>query len=415
MRKPGLKEDAKNLSLITGSGLFAVLVTVGLLVAAPRAVRTVRHEAVRPSVERTIVYEAVAGSGINRIYGRVITVDGDELKGYLRWDRNEGSWADLLDADKLSGRANVIAQSGIRFGHVRRIQVLDDQRARFTLRSGETVDLASGSTDLGTELRALLVDDADRGRTDLEWRDLEAVEFMAAPADVRPSNQRLYGTLTTRSGMEFTGYVTWDVDEIYTTDILDGETGRTDVEVPFGAIASIQRHSSAAARVVLKSGEEMVLRGTNDVDESNSGISVSDLALGQVLVDWDEFAGVRFHEPEAEVGYSSFGGGDLIRGTVLTTGGETLSGTIRWDADETYTWEMLDGESGGVEFAIEFGQISSITRVRGGSTVVLKDGRTFELRDSNDVDSGNRGIIITDGGRQVELEWNDFAELRLEG
>ena len=39
-------------------------------------------------------------SGDNRLYGRVVTSDGQEYEGYLRWDRNEGSWADLLDAKK---------------------------------------------------------------------------------------------------------------------------------------------------------------------------------------------------------------------------------------------------------------------------------------------------------------------------
>ena len=36
----------------------------------------------------------------DRIYGRVTTAGGDVYEGYLRWDRNEGSWADLLNGTK---------------------------------------------------------------------------------------------------------------------------------------------------------------------------------------------------------------------------------------------------------------------------------------------------------------------------
>ena len=42
--------------------------------------------------------------------------------------------------------------------------------------------------------------------------------------------------------------------------------------------------------------------------------------------------------------------------------------------------------------------------------LILKDGRSFELSGSNDVDRGNRGIIIRTDGREYEVDWNDFAE-----
>src|SRR5688572_5736552 len=31
------------------------------------------------------------------LYGRVLTTAGEELEGFLRWDRNETHWSDLLD------------------------------------------------------------------------------------------------------------------------------------------------------------------------------------------------------------------------------------------------------------------------------------------------------------------------------
>jgi hypothetical protein len=393
----------------------------------------------------------------NRLYGRVVTVSGEELRGFIRWDRNEGSWADLLDAYKQlprteyerqavevdegssgfrirssdGGRISVLGlrfafegfrdrrvTSGIRFGHVRRVEVLDDDAALFILKSGEEIELSAHSTDLGDGMRALIVEDALRGPTELRWRDLDVIEFMPAgdAEGMEPEGRRLYGTLTARSGDQFTGYVGWDVDEIYTSDILDGEEDGQDREIPFGRIASIERHSSSAARVLLKDGQELTLRDSNDVDSGNRGIAISDPALGQVSLEWDEFESVVFHEAEDHASYSEFPGGERIRGIVVTDRGEEYQGLIRWDADEAYTWELLNGENRGVEYAVEFDKIARIAKASSRSVEVeLLDGRTFRLRDSNDVDDGNRGIFIEDGESGVTfVDWESFAELRLE-
>ena len=419
--EPDLKEDAKNLTLVTGSGILAAVLTMGLLAsrmnAAPKAhIHHVQPVVVELSAEPVVVeVEPIVltpRSGSNRLYGTVRTEYGSEFTGFIRWDRNEGSWADLLDANKPRTRGGS-SISGIRFGHVQRIDVLGRDAARFTLRSGDQVELTGNASDLGSGLRALLVDEGDGTVAEFEWSDLDAIEFTAPPEGVRPSEGRLFGTLVTRSGLEFTGYVAWDVDEIYSSDILDGNEDGERREVPFGAIASIERQSSWASLVTLRDGRRMVLEGTNDVDASISGISVSDPALGQVKLDWDEFERVRFHGTDDEARVEAFDGGSRLHGTVLTVSGDELSGDIVWDGDEAFTWEMLNGELDDVDFSVEFGKIASIARLRDGAAVTLNDGRVFELSDSNDVDDGNRGIVISTDGREYEVEWNDFVELRL--
>ncbi|MHC4822161.1 MAG: hypothetical protein ACYTDX_10635, partial [Planctomycetota bacterium] len=178
-------------------------------------------------------------------------------------------------------------------------------------------------------------------------------------------------------------------------------------------IASIERASSSSAHVVLRSGDEITLRGTNDVNDSNTGITVSDVGLGQVKLDWDAFDYVRFHEPSVEPGYGLFDGGQRLVGTVITESGEEISGEISWDNDEAYAWEMLNGRAEGVEFQVEFGNIVRITKIRGGAMVELADGRSFGLYDSNDVDGGNRGITIRQDGGAHGVEWQAFSELIL--
>ncbi len=418
--RPSSKEDAKNLSIVTGSGILAALLTSALVgsqghtalepivvrrVAEPLVVEIV--ELVEP--EPTVIVTRLTGS--NRLYGTVRTTSGSEVTGYIRWDQNDASWTDLLSATKPRARGGS-SISGIRFGHVDRVEVLGRNLARFTLKSGDQVELAATATDLGTGLRALFVEEGNGHVAEFEWRDLEEIDF-GEPSALQPSKSRLFGTLTTRSGMAFTGYVTWDVDEIYTSDVLDGDLDGERQEIPFGAIASIERLGSWASRVTLQDGTEMILEGTSDVDHSLRGISISDAGLGQVKLGWNEFQSLRFHGTDDEAAFTHFDGGAPIQGTVVTERGEELSGSIVWDDDEAYTWEMLNGELGDVEFNVEFGLIARIAKLGDGVEVALLDGRTFELSNSNDVDDGNRGILIHTARGTYEVDWDDFAELRL--
>ena len=395
----------------------------------------------------------------DRIWGRLFTTSGDVYEGFIRWDRNEGSWVDILDGSKEIPEENYLAwlgandgggppvrsidlmgyrisweeddpdfpstaASGIRFGHLRSLRVVEADRVELTLRSGEVVELEGGSTDLGRSMRELVVDVPGRAEVDLDWRDLDRIDFSAVPSGVRADSRRLFGTVEDREGSRFTGYVSWDLDEILESDVLDGEEmdGGQDREIPFGEIVSIAR-VPGGAHVVLVSGEELLLTGTNDVNRRNRGIQISDPGLGMVEVEWRQFEILRFHEADGVVGYDAFDGGHTLVGTVLTQSGEEIDGVIRWDADEASSWELLNGEADDVVFAVEFGQVSRITRGDVfGATVTLLDGRALELDDSNDVDWDNKGILIAtegansgsgpDESRWRVITWDEFKEVR---
>jgi hypothetical protein len=384
----------------------------------------------------------------DRLYGRVVTASGDVFEGFIRWDKNEGSWDDLLngmkdlpstnrrDAERLRGSTgadrtfNILglriswdrdeddqlssSDSGIRFGHVRSLTVLDDDRALLLLKNGEEIELSQGSTDIGSDSRGIEVEDRRHGVTTLQWDDVDVIEFMPAPAGLEPAALRLYGTLEDRFGNVYTGWVAWDVDEIFTTDILNGEDRRgRRREIRFGEIAAIERASSSAARVTLTDGEEILLDGSNDVDSSNRGIQVSDPDLGQVQVDWDAFESLRFEQAPSGSSYERFDGGHRLRGTVITDTGERLTGELRWDNDEEWSWEILDGRYSGIVYDVELGKVRHVRRdgLR-GSTVTLIDGRVLDLEESNDVDEGNKGIYVTPAGRETVLvRWDEFREV----
>ena len=111
--------------------------------------------------------------------------------------------------------------------------------------------------------------------------------------------------------------------------------------------------------------------------------------------------------------HGRFDGGPRLVGTVVDRNGQTYTGEIAWDNDETFAWEMLNGEAHGVEFQIEFSNIARIVQNGNGAMVELRDGRQLALGGSNDVDNGNRGITIWGSGSAHEIVWRDFRELRL--
>lgn len=47
-----------------------------------------------------ISFPATASDNSGRIYGKITTVDGDIYRGYIRWDKNEASWVDVLNGNK---------------------------------------------------------------------------------------------------------------------------------------------------------------------------------------------------------------------------------------------------------------------------------------------------------------------------
>lgn len=391
---------------------------------------------------------ALPQSDSSRIYGVVTTDGGTRYTGYIRWDRNEASWSDVLDGTKrisdeqrrearrlgardrnrahswlhrmvaeiFDGRFDEATgrQSGVRFGHILTLEP-EGNRARVVLLTGQEVELRSGG-DVGGSVREITVD-GRAGTVELEWEDVRRVDFVSPGDDAPPpSDERLYGTLTTRDGQSFTGFVAWDVDEVYGSDVLDGEDDNVDHEIPFAEISRIRRAGSDAARVLLRSGRELRLDDSNDVDSGNRGIIISDPQLGDVRVRWSAFRDIEFHAPRGDVGVPALQGDGRIRGTVTTRDGRNLTGAIRWDNDEEYDWEFLDGDADGVEFDVEFGRIRSIeARGQDAARVTLLDGRSFTLEGSNDVDHGNNGIFITSAaGRTEHVGWRQFRRLDLD-
>lgn len=439
------------------------------------------------SVLIVLVGEAQAPPS-DRLYGRVLTTDGQSVEGYLRWNDGEVSTTDYLDGGRVTppefladavaldpdfaarqkAERSIVAfgqriswdeddiegaplsESAIRFGHIRTLEPVDDRSARLTLTDGVMVEMRSLSSDIGRRMQPLAIETRDGDIVRVRWRELTRVDFLSAPtATRRPAATRIHGTLTTTGGAAFTGNIRWDLDETVDTDILDGrgQGGEPDREIPFSEIARIEWESARSARVTLRDGSSVELRGTNDVNREIRGIEVFDPGLGRVIVYWEDFQSVRFHDAgiggavaraagalaeatgavagatgaEAEgaavlgTGADRSEPGGVIRGVVHARDGRVIEGEVRWDNDESQWWEMLDGWNQDTEYAIEFGAIATITRLSEEAVAVtLLDGRTVALEGKSDVDDRNRGIFVKPEGRPRRLvRWADFERLEL--
>jgi hypothetical protein len=340
------------------------------------------------------------------------------------------------------------AKSGIRFGHLRSIRVLGGDSVALSLRSGSAVGLneqaivsnpepgvttilAGGSTDLGSDLRGLVVDVPGGAVVSLGWEDLAEVAFARAPDGALPRSARLHGTVEDRWGARYTGFVSWGDSQALATDSLrarDAE-GRA-LYVPLEGVALVQA-TADGARIVREERDTVRLTGGRDF-ASGSRMLISDPGLGQVTVTWGDVATVRFHpvEPASEVteaSWESFDGGRPLEGTVVTTTGTELTGHIRWDCDEEHSWEILDGSRRETSFDVELGKVASIERMdperasERGARVTLVDGRVLELSGSNDVNTENKGVMVrpvgahAPGGEEgawVRVRWSDFRSVR---
>lgn len=385
----------------------------------------------------------------DRLYGRVTTTEGVSHEGFLRWDRNEASPLDFLDGRKVvpieylqeaasldpevaarqQAERTIVAfgmritwdeddesdpfatVSAVRMGRIRTLERLDRRTVGLTLRDGSRVDLMAGSTDLGPSMRGLEV---ERGgaRITLDWDEVERVDlFDAPPPGAHPEASRLYGTLTTWNDAEYTGVVTWDLDESVTTDVLDGRSGSDDHEIPFAEIREIAWESDRSAMVTLVTGERIELRGTNDVNRQNRGVEVAGV-FGRATVGWGDFQRVRFVDV-AEGSLSDFEPGAALYGTVYALDGRVIEGEVRWDNDEEFGWELLDGWRGDADVDIEFGSIASIERLDDeGVVVTTRDGAQWTLEGQGDVGSENNGIFVRPEGRARRLvRWADLQRV----
>jgi len=378
----------------------------------------------------------VFASDVGFVYGRVVTVDGAAYEGQLRWGTEESFWDDIFNATKVENEHldhvdrrvldrlrwrhwcsffhgnrdrcfNHLFAS--RFGDLKRIQVRRGNGLVVAFRNGEELRLEGGSNDVGAEI---MVIHPKLGRHTLPWNRIRTIEFSDTPAMLDDKlGEPIYGTV--KSGRyEFTGRIQWDNDECLTSDKLDGDTREGDVSVAFGDIAAIRKHRRGAL-VRLKSGTELYLTGSNDVNRWNRGVVVVVPRVGSVKIGWDDFDEVTFSPARSSGrGYAEYAEARDLTGTVVTRGGRH-DGRIVFDLDESWDFELLNGRNGDTEYLIPFRDIARIEpRGRRRADVELRIGLTIELEEGHDVTPRNDGLLVFTGDDKPKyVAWRDVTEI----
>jgi len=228
--------------------------------------------------------------GMERLYGRVSTRRAGEFEGWVEWDVDEVFSKDDLDGEEDGGRTRKIT-----FDRITAIERRSSSSAGITLKDGKEMILRN-SNDVNSENRGIVVKSAEFGRIKVSWDDFERVEFMPVPTAKLPKYQDfdggvpIKGTVTTEDGAQYSGHIAWDDDEEYTWEHINGEYKGIEMDIPFSAIASIEKSSQRGATVTVKNGSSYLLRGSNDVDEDNKGILITPDNGKTEEVDWYDFA-----------------------------------------------------------------------------------------------------------------------------
>ncbi|MCZ8217467.1 MAG: hypothetical protein O9262_14580, partial [Cyclobacteriaceae bacterium] len=253
--------------------------------------------------------------------------------------------------------------------------------------------LGEGYNDVGLEIRIM---DKEMGQVEVEWNRIQKVEFIKTPKRIENKfGNPLYGTVEAY-GKKFTGYIQWDHDERISTDKLDGDSEDGDFSIEMGKIKSIER-TGGRSLVVLKSGRELRMDGSNDVSSGHRGVIVMNNDFPSIDIPWDEFDKVTFTEFIGSPGitYDDFKQQKALTGTITTQDGKTLSGKIVYDLDEEFQHELLQGKNNDFEYTIPFHRIKRIEQASLNRCLVeLKSGEKLSLTDTQDVNEKNQGVLV---------------------
>lgn len=400
------------------------------------------------------------------MYGKVTTYDKQVYEGPIRWGDEETYWIDVFNASKAENnnlrylsreqkeklderhmanigwsvngsRFPVLKQFGwtsdcdgkgsknvswnyshdythqfsCQFGEIKSIRHRSSKMVELELQGGVKFDLdGEGYNDVEAKVKVL---DKEIGEIELNWDRIERVDFKPTPSKLtKKFGEPLYGTVQTYSG-SFTGLVQWDHDERLSEDKLDGHTDDGKVSVPFGNVKSIERLSNRS-RVLLKSGREMELNGTNDVNSENRGIIVTDENGIITDIPWSEFKKLTLAESSTKglKKYDDFKSQKEIT-TTVNANGKALSGKTVIDLDEEYDFELFQGKDGDVEYSIPMRAIRKIDVINPKSSeVTLKSGKKLTLKESQDVGDLNQGVLIfTSKSDPVYVPWNEVKDI----
>lgn len=382
-------------------------------------------------------FESNAQSHEGFIYGKIYT-NRNTYTGAIRWGKEEVLWTDLFNAaktdrtfDKLVPKDNsgswgdydwsfgsiwessTTHQFTCQFGNFKEMRMIGDDEVIIKLKNGGEIRVEDDGNDIGEKIQII---DGELGIINIEWSKIDRIEFLPTPSRLSQTfGTPLYGTVEGVRKEKYTGFIVWDNDERLTTDKLDGDSDDGDVAIEFKDINTIEKRGRGSV-VTTKSGRQLRLSGSNDVDDGNRGIFVVVPEIGVVKFTWDAFRRLTLSTPQnTGPSYNDFAAPKLVSGTVSRLDGSDVSGQIVYDIDETIDFEIIEGVENDIEYMIPMKNIRSITpKNYDYSELVLTSGQTLLLGDGRDVSAKNAGLLVFQKGKKdpVYIQWRRINQIK---
>lgn len=218
-----------------------------------------------------------------RLSAKVRTLAG-EFSGYLQWDKEEALTVDELDGEAEDGDVS------IPMGRIRSIERRSRRSSRVELVDGRVLVL-SGTNDVDSSIRGIVVEDPRFGRVEIPWdvferADIEVAKDSGRGYDAYPPLGEIRAKVTLRGGKTREGRIAYDLDETHLWEMLNGEQEDVDYDIPFVRVKQI-RPMGRRAEVTLDNGQKLQLEGQTDVGDDHAGIAFLD-AAEEDYVTWDE-------------------------------------------------------------------------------------------------------------------------------
>ncbi|PCJ96500.1 MAG: hypothetical protein COA50_06885 [Flavobacteriaceae bacterium] len=380
------------------------------------------------------------------IFASIQLKDGKTLKGQIIWDNEQGLWEDIFYAvrakspvyyflgkkkpkdlkkkskdldlgfmqlweDKIPDSSPSFSSS---FGDIAYLKPVGNNKVLLGLKDGKTVELdMSKNGDLDDRI---FLYDKSRKRHTLYLKNIKKITFQSFdPAYRLIRGKPMYGSFLTSIG-SYSGYVSWDDEESFQYDNIQGRRKDKKVDLKFKDIYEIKAQDDGAL-ITLVNGKRMFLNNHDDVDDGNHGIMIMGLDFGAIELEWEHLISARFMpSPTKPKGFKAFKKTGVLKGVVTTNNGKKYKGQLVYNLNQMYRVEVLTGENNNYEYDIPFYRIAQIAPQNDKyALVLLKNGTQLLLGDDDNVTEENEGVIVrTRQGKTDYIAWENIKTIAFE-
>ncbi len=226
------------------------------------------------------------------LYGTVSTKNGD-FSGFIQWDKIK-----FFSTQKLEGKLNSesTTDNEYRFDLIQNIEKRD-KGAMVKFKDDKKIFLKN-NRDVNASNRGIVVMHPEWGRVIIGWEAFKSVEFTEVPNDLGyssyPPAKRIYATVKRSDGKVFKGNCTFDLDEEWNNELLEGSVNNIHYQIPFKFIRSISVLNEQQSQVVLRNNRTLALANHNDVTSKNWGVIIWLGNSKHQYVPWDKIADISF-------------------------------------------------------------------------------------------------------------------------